>query len=56
MTALQLFTETWSQAVFALGFADLLKLVGLVLLARLLPASRRHRCSREYGMNGSSVV
>lgn len=47
MTTLQLFTETWSQAVFAQGFADLLQLVGLALLAKPLPASKHHKWSRE---------
>lgn len=50
MTTLQLFTaKAWYQAAFAFaqGFIDLLRLVGLVLLARLLPAPKLHRCSRE---------
>lgn len=39
--------EMWSWALFAQDFTDLPKMVSLVLITRLLPASKHHRCSKE---------
>lgn len=56
MTTLQLFTETWSQAVFAQGFVDLLKLVDLVFICKTPACFQTPQVLQGIGMNGSSVV